>query len=63
MPNKKILSPVLKIDMLNNEHLLKNLISNSTPIIPRTHKEKIVIDIRSTDAKNDDIIKGFFLSQ
>jgi L-seryl-tRNA(Ser) seleniumtransferase len=63
MPNKKILSPVLKIHMLNNEHLLRNLISNSTPIIPRTHKEKIVIDIRSTDAKNDDIIKDFFLSQ
>ena len=63
MPNKKILSPVLKIDMLKNKHLLKNLISNSTPIIPRTQKEKIVIDIRSTDAKNDDIIKGFFLSQ
>ncbi len=63
MPNKKILSPVLKIDILNREHLLKNLISNSTPIIPRTHKEKIVIDIRSTDPKNDEIIKGFFLSQ
>ena len=63
MPNEKILSPVIKIGMLSNEHLLKNLISNSTPIIPRTNKEKIVIDIRSTDRKNDEIIKGFFLSQ
>ncbi len=63
MPDKKILSPVIKISMLNNERLLKNLISNSTPIIPRTNKEKIVIDIRSTDRKNDEIIKGFFLSQ
>ncbi len=63
MPNKKILSPVLKIDILNNEHLLDNLISNSTPIIPRTNKEKIVIDIRSTDRKNDEIIKDFFMSQ
>ena len=63
MPNKKILSPVLKIGMLSNEHLLKKLISNSTPIIPRTNKEKIVIDVRSTDKKNDDIIIDFFLSQ
>ncbi len=63
MPDEKILSPVLKIGMLSNEHLLENLISNSTPIIPRTNKEKIVIDIRSTDRKNDEIIKGFFLSQ
>ena len=63
MPNKKILSPVLKIGMLSNEHLLKKLISNSTPIIPRTNKEKIVIDIRSTDKKNDDKIIDFFLSQ
>ena len=63
MPNKKIHSPVLKIDILNNEYLLDNLISNSTPIIPRTNKEKIVIDIRSTDKKNDDIIIDFFLSQ
>ena len=63
MPNKKILSPVLKIDILNNEHLLDNLISNSTPIIPRINKEKIVIDIRSTDEKNDDKIIDFFLSQ
>ncbi len=63
MPDKKILSPVLKIGMLSNEHLLKKLISNSTPIIPRTNKEKIVIDIRSTDKKNDDKIIDFFLSQ
>ena len=63
MPNKKIQSPVLKFDILNNEHLLDDLISNSTPIIPRTNKEKIVIDIRSTDRKNDEIIKNFFLSQ
>ncbi len=63
MPNKKIHSPVLKFDILNNEHLLDDLISNSTPIIPRTNKEKIVIDIRSTDKKNDEIIKNFFLSQ
>ncbi len=63
MPNKKIHSPVLKFDILNNEHLLDDLISNSTPIIPRTNKEKIVIDIRSTDRKNDEIIKNFFLSQ
>ena len=63
MPNKKIDSPVLKFDILNNEHLLDDLISNSTPIIPRTNKEKIVIDIRSTDRKNDEIIKNFFLSQ
>ena len=63
MPDEKILSPVLKIGMLKNEHLLKKLISNSTPIIPRTNKEKIVIDIRSTDRKNDEIIKNFFLSQ
>ena len=63
MPDEKILSPVLKIGMLSNEHLLENLISNSTPIIPRTNKEKIVIDLRSTDRKNDEIIKGFFLSQ
>tara|TARA_B100001057_G_scaffold153060_1_gene153223 strand:+ start:183 stop:1478 length:1296 start_codon:yes stop_codon:yes gene_type:complete len=63
MPNKKIHSPVLKIDILNNEHLLDDLISNSTPIIPRTNKEKIIIDIRSTDRKNDEIIKNFFLSQ
>ena len=63
MPNKKIQSPVLKFDILNNEHLLDDLISNSTPIIPRTNKEKIVIDIRSTDKKNDEIIKNFFLSQ
>ena len=63
MPNKKIHSPVLKFDILNNEHLLGDLISNSTPIIPRTNKEKIVIDIRSSDKKNDEIIKNFFLSQ
>ena len=63
MPDKKILSPVIKIDMLSNEHLLKNLILNSKPIIPRTSKEKIVIDIRSTHKKNDEIIKAFFLSQ
>jgi L-seryl-tRNA(Ser) seleniumtransferase len=63
MPNKRIHSPVLKFDILNNEHLLDDLISNSTPIIPRTNKEKIVIDIRSTDKKNDEIIKNFFLSQ
>ncbi|MDC3103597.1 L-seryl-tRNA(Sec) selenium transferase [Acidimicrobiaceae bacterium] len=63
MPNKKIDSPVLKFDIFNNEHLLDDLISNSTPIIPRTNKEKIVIDIRSTDRKNDEIIKNFFLSQ
>jgi len=63
MPNKKIQSPVLKFDILNNEHLLDDLISNSTPIIPRTNKEKIVIDIRSADKKNDEIIKNFFLSQ
>ena len=63
MPNKKILSPVLKIGMLSNEHLLKKLISNSTPIIPRTNKEKIVIDIRSTNKKNDDKIIDFFMSQ
>ena len=63
MPDKKIYSPVLKIDILNNEHLVDNLISNSTPIIPRTNKEKIVIDIRSTDRKNDEISKDFFLSQ
>ena len=63
MPDKKILSPVVKIGMLSNEHLLKKLISNSTPIIPRTNKEKIVIDIRSTDKKNDDKIIDFFLSQ
>ena len=63
MPNKKIQSPVLKFDILNNEHLVDDLISNSTPIIPRTNKEKIVIDIRSTDTKNDEIIKDFFLSQ
>ena len=63
MPDKKILSPVIKIDMLSNEHLLKNLILNSEPIIPRTSKEKIVIDLRSTHKKNDEIIKAFFLSQ
>ena len=63
MPDKKILSPVIKIDMLSNEHLLKNLILNSLPIIPRTSKEKIVIDLRSTHKKNDEIIKAFFLSQ
>ena len=63
MPNKRIHSPVLKFDILNNEHLLDDLISNSTPIIPRTNKEKIVIDIRSADKKNDEIIKNFFLSQ
>ena len=63
MPNKKIHSPVLKFDILNNEHLLDDLISNSTPIIPRTNKEKIVIDLRSTDKKNDDKIIDFFLSQ
>ena len=63
MPDKKILSPVLKIGMLGNEDLLKKLISNSTPIIPRTNKEKIVIDIRSTDKKNDDKIIDFFLSR
>ena len=63
MPDKKILSPVIKIDMLSNEHLLKNLILNSKPIIPRTSKEKIVIDLRSTHKKNDEIIKTFFLSQ
>ena len=63
MPNKKILSPFLKIYILNNENLLDDLISNSTPIIPRTNKEKIIIDIRSTDRKNDEIIKDFFLSQ
>jgi len=49
--------------MLSNEHLLKNLILNSLPIIPRTSKEKIVIDLRSTHKKNDEIIKTFFLSQ
>ena len=43
--------------------LKKNLILNSEPIIPRTSKEKIVIDIRSTHKKNDEIIKAFFLSQ
>ncbi len=63
MPNKKIHSPVLKFDILNNEHLLDDLITNSTPIIPRTNKEKIIIDIRSTNRKNDEIIKNFFLSQ
>ena len=63
MPDKKIISPVIKIDMLSNEDLLKNLILNSKPIIPRTSKEKIVIDLRSTHKKNDEIIKTFFLSQ
>ena len=63
MPDKKILSPVIRIDMLNNEHIPKSLISNSTPIISRINKENIIIDIRSTDRKNDELIKKFFMSQ
>ena len=60
LPNKSIASPVIQISELENKDLMSKLMRNDIPIIPRTNKNNIIIDLRSTSEKNDIYIKDFF---
>ena len=60
LPNKSIASPVIQISELENKDLMSKLMRNDIPIIPRTNKNNIIFDLRSTSEKNDIYIKDFF---
>ena len=60
LPNKSIATPVIQISELENPDLMRKLMSNEVPIIPRINKNNIKIDLRSTSEKNDIYIKDFF---
>ena len=45
---------------LENKDLMRKLMLNEIPIIPRMNKNNIIIDLRSTSEKNDIYIKDFF---
>ena len=62
LPDKSISSPVLKINRLENENLMNKFLENTIPIIPRINKDNIIIDLRSTSEKNDNVLLEFFES-
>ncbi len=60
LPNKSISTPVIQISELENPDLMRKLMDNEVPIIPRINKNNIIIDLRSSSEKNDIYIKDFF---
>ncbi len=60
LPNKSISTPVIQISELENPDLMRKLMGNEVPIIPRINKNNIIIDLRSSSEKNDIYIKDFF---
>ena len=62
LPDKSISSPVLKINRLENEDLMNKFLENTIPIIPRINTDNIIIDLRSTSEKNDNVLLEFFES-
>jgi len=56
MPDKKLLTPIICIENINIDKVLTILSNQDIPLIPRVSEDKIIIDVRSCPAKDDEKI-------